>query len=167
MKNNMIWMYQMLVGVSMLRSAMWVLAVLVPVVSQGQIQAFQEVKGDDQCVTILLYNPSKDTVYYIDQQKPAVEGGCQSYEMVRDSVQGRVLVYLSGKEPAGGRFELMLPRDTIRYRLLMPRSYQGLGKQVQFCARTSGVVIDINEEKKRNKKIRKLPGRMHLIEVQQ
>jgi hypothetical protein len=129
--------------------------------SSAQLAAYYGSGTDNACKTIYLVNPSPDSIFYIAGLEQKDLNECQSFNSNNQDLL-KSTIYLSSKEKG---YLLLLPKDTITYKILVSAEVAHKDKELSLLARYSPSVIPTNKDKKRNRQIKRLPGQMRLVPV--
>ncbi|MBS1781712.1 MAG: hypothetical protein JSS78_01465 [Bacteroidetes bacterium] len=132
--------------------------------SKAQLQAFTGRNTDNNCQTIYLVNPT-DSIYYVAGLKQEDLENCQTFTArhKKDDIDAiRISISLNEEN-----YLLLLPKDTIAYKILMNQEMIPKHKELFLFLRPSPLVISINEDKKRLRKIEKLEGRNIIVIVKE
>jgi hypothetical protein len=128
--------------------------------SDAQIIAYSSRSVDNNCQLVYMVNNS-DSIFYIKGLTQEKLNYCQTFTQVTtDKVAYEV--NLSEKD---NNYLLLLPKDTIIYRVLVPAASLDQPKKLLVQTNYSDKVIKTNDEKKRNKKIKKLKPTWVTLEV--
>ena len=134
-----------------------------PQTTTAQIRAYGVKESDNNCRTIFLVNHSSDSIYYIGKSNLQNTNDCHTYLSIETDL---FLVNVTmKKEEDITSYNLLLPKDTITYKLIIPTEHENGSKQLQFFSRKTDKVINSFDEKKLNKKINKLPGRWMVVNI--
>lgn len=122
--------------------------------ANAQLAAYTGKSNDNNCKLIYLVNPSSKTIYYIAGMSQNELNDCRTFS-IKKSTETTYEINISKNEDA---YLLLLPKDTIAYKILMGSENESKNKQLLLLAKRSDEVININNDKKRLKKINKLEG---------
>lgn len=129
----------------------------------AQLQAFAGKTGDNNCREFYLVNPGI-SIYYVAGLSQNKLKDCQTFSSKVQGQNRRFRVNVSTNERD---FLLLLPKDTIAYRILIPSEYQRIEKELSVLVRISPTVINSNKDKKRNRQILRLPSeRLNLLIIE-
>jgi hypothetical protein len=136
--------------------------------SFAQLTAHYVSRTDNACKTIYLVNQSVDSIFYIAGMEQTDLKECQTFESIDFSIMKRP--YDSTRNVINLSRDLrshllLLPKDTIAYRMLISVGDDDKRKDLHLLARYSPSVIATNATRKRNKQIRKLPAKWLTIPV--
>ncbi|MBS1776836.1 MAG: hypothetical protein JSS64_11210 [Bacteroidetes bacterium] len=135
-----------------------------PFSTKAQLQAYTEKNIDNNCQTIYLVNPT-DSIYYVAGLKQGDLENCQTFTARHKKDNPEVIrISISLNEE---NYLLLLPKDTIAYKILMNQEMIMKHKELFLFLRPSPQVISINEDKKRLRKIEKLEGRNMTVVVKE
>jgi hypothetical protein len=121
--------------------------------ADAQLMAYSTRSQDNNCQLIYLVNPS-DSILYIKGLSQEKINNCQTFTTI-STKKVEYEINLSEKE---NNYLLLLPKDTIVYRALIPAESLMQPKKLLLQSRYSEKVLKTNNQKKRNKKISKLPA---------
>ena len=123
--------------------------------AQAQLQAYSGKQHDNNCKTIYLVNPT-DSIYYIAglNQKDLLD--CQTFMGRLQQHTKKFMINVSNNEDD---YLLLLPNDTIAYNVLISAADDVYEKMLSLRLKNSAEVIGTNNDKKRNRQIRRLNGR--------
>ncbi len=130
--------------------------------SEAQLRAYGGRKTDNNCKTIYLVNPSFDSIYYIGGLDQKNINDCKTFFNDPRKATKKYVINVSKDE---GAYLLLLPKDTIAYNIIIPAEQDQKSKELFLFSRYSPSVINTNEDKKRNKQIKKLDGRWMYVAV--
>ena len=128
----------------------------------AQLMAYGGRQTDNNCKTIYLVNQSADSIYYIKGIHKSIED-CQTFlneQCLQPSDDYQLIMWQND-----GPFFLLLPRDTMAYNVLIPRDKEHLKKMLILSSRYSKKVFNTNEDKKRNRQIKRLKEAVIAIPV--
>lgn len=135
-----------------------------PFSTKAQLQAYTEKNIDNNCQTIYLVNPT-DSIFYVAGLKQGDLENCQTFTARHKKDNPEVIrISISLNEE---NYLLLLPKDTIAYKILMNQEMIMKHKELFLFLRPSPQVISINEDKKRLRKIEKLEGRNMTVVVKE
>jgi hypothetical protein len=124
--------------------------------SNAQLLAFGEKSTDHNCKTIYLVNPSSDSIYYIGGVEQSNLKDCMSFFTEQDKRSEKYMINVSKSD---GAYLLLLPKDTIAYKIIIPAEHDLQKKELLLLSRYCPTVISTNEDKKRIKQIKRLKGK--------
>jgi len=127
----------------------------------AQLKAFGGRQNDHNCKEIFLVNPS-DSIFYIAGLHQNDLGNCRTFGGKKRTQSPVFRINVSDNED---NYLLLLPKDTIVYNVLIPSEIAQQEKQLSVMVRCSATVIDINNDKKRNRKISRLEGRRLYLNI--
>jgi hypothetical protein len=127
--------------------------------ADAQLKAYGGKQSDNSCKVIFLVNPT-DSIYYIAGIGQNALPDCQTFNSRLQEHTGKFRINVSNHEDD---FLLLLPKDTIAYNILIPADQAPRDKELSVLLRNSAEVIGINNDKKRNRQIKRLePRRVNL-----
>jgi hypothetical protein len=118
-------------------------------------------ENDNNCKTFYLVNPT-DSIFYIAGLRQEQLKDCQTFLSNTRSGDGKLLINVSNNED---RYLLLLPKDTIAYRVLIGAENFAKEKMFSLLFRNSPCVIATNKERKRTRQINRLPGSRIVLPV--
>ncbi|MBS1588132.1 MAG: hypothetical protein JST52_00815 [Bacteroidetes bacterium] len=111
-----------------------------------------------------MVNPT-DSIFYVAGLKQGDLENCQTFTARHKKDNPEVIrISISLNEE---NYLLLLPKDTIAYKILMNQEMIMKHKELFLFLRPSPQVISINEDKKRLRKIEKLEGRNMTVVVKE
>ena len=132
-----------------------ILSVAFSLQATAQLMAYGGRQTDNKCKTVYLVNPSADSIYYVAGTKDMDLTRCQTFQPEARHGYAKCTINVSD---ADGSFFLLLPKDTLTYNIIMSCPGSADEKYLLLSYRYSPAVINTNEEKKRNRQIRRLKG---------
>ena len=135
---------------------------LLPSRSSAQILAYRGDRNPGDCRIIYLVNPT-DSIFYVSNPVIAKEDICQTFPL---NVEGEHPVLEFSSVNANGSFRLMLPKDTLEYKMLEGPETAASHNAGRFFVRYSNSVIGTYDDRKRNRKIQKLAGGWRTVVIQ-
>jgi len=119
----------------------------------AQLRAYGGRQNDNSCKLLYVTNPS-DSIFYVAGLKQTDLKDCLSFSP--SNIQGAPYrIDLSTNE---NDYLLLLPKDTIAYKILLSTEDNSKEKELSLFVRISPDVIATNNDKKRNKQISRLRG---------
>ena len=132
-----------------------------PLFCVAQLNVYAGAQNDNHCKLFYLVNPT-DHFFYIAGLGPNDLANCQTFAIKSTSPASPIEINISNDYH---EYALLLPRDTITYRILIPEGNETRKKLLILSARKSSGVIPTNEAKKRNRQIGRLPETLVRIPV--
>ena len=129
--------------------------------AKAQLKAYGGRSNDNNCKIVYLVNPASDSIYYIAGLKQKDLKDCQTF--ANSAASGsKVAINVSTSEKD---YLLLLPKDTIAYNILVSSTDNAKDKELSVLLRISPDVININNDKKRNRQIARLPMRRIVVPI--
>lgn len=135
----------------------------VPTQMQAQLKVVGGRQNDNNCKVFYLVNPT-DSIYYIAGLQQNQLSDCQTFSSKIMTHSGRLRINVSVNENEN---LLLLPRDTIAYKILISANSLQRDVEIQLFLRYSGAVINTNNDKKRNRQIKRLDGRILILKLEE
>lgn len=139
-----------------------IVAVLAPTLAHAQLKLYGGRQNDNNCKVFFLVNPT-DSIYYIAGLQQNQLSDCQTFSSKIMTHSGRLRINVSINEEA---YLLLLPKDTIAYKILISANSLERDMEMQVLLRHSTEVINTNNDKKRNRQIKRLDGRTLILKLE-
>lgn len=118
----------------------------------AQLAAYSGKQSDNQCNTVYLVNPSSD-IFYVAGLEQNELSDCRTFNsIVAENGRLRISVNINSE-----KYLLLLPGDTIAYKILVAAADNDKQKELSLLVRRSSVVLRTNNDRKRLRQIRRLP----------
>jgi hypothetical protein len=122
--------------------------------ANAQLNVFGGKENDNNCKTFYLVNAT-DSIFYVAGLKQDQLKDCQTFSNNAHSQNSKFIIDVSTNED---HYLLLLPKDTIAYNILIGADNFAKEKELSLLFRNSPCVIATNNDKKRNRQIRRLPA---------